>query len=632
MIRGALCCTYLLFAAVLVAFVAWWAPRDPRFVPDGRFVADFEASPGRFESTMGAIAEMLHLDPHVGHRAFNHTHDPCQSPFEYACDLRGEESVQETARRENEELMDRVTAREVVGHPFFESCVQFMETRGSSVAVLAADPDVRGRMHSLAACARLEQSADGLHRCMLPLVNLREPLAAHLDNDGRIAVEWDEEAAGLNTVGAARLISDLMQRTRYVRAPHTTIANALSIHRAMQRPDDEHDGLVPLGKLPAAEQHVVRTLFPEQRLNGSEVYANRADLRRYMRARRGFHRGQWQDYFAFVGLKTLLHQLMVLMPADVPSKVLCWRRFKELFPLRFCHWIKDHVHANTGQLQRLVDGLMREWQRWMHEQNPLGLDSGQQLKLRAHLDRLVVYLNQCTVGNALLHRTRRHFAETNQRLFKLEVALLNASSANYVEWVGRVYATPELAMRRHSGLQVYYRGLVDRWMRWNAWYDDQLHAVIVPAGMLNFVSRHLAIGSPQLHAMAGMVFFHEIFHGIYAHLRVALPGTIAPMQQCLSRLYDDDGRRWKSDVEENAADHAGLKVAFEYWSRLARRSPDDKRSFLLSFVRLWCHQQAKADGMHALGIQRAMHTMRALGGEWGRAFGCGAVLEGHPCL
>jgi predicted metalloendopeptidase len=154
---------------------------------------------------------------------------------------------------------------------------------------------------------------------------------------------------------------------------------------------------------------------------------------------------------------------------------------------------------------------------------------------------------------------------------------------------------------------------VDTFIQWNAWYDEELHSIIIPPGALHFSSLHLENNDCQFYSIMGTILFHEIFHSIYRVLKNY--SNINVFRSCVYNQYINDGNKWMSNVEENMADQIGFNIAFKLWNK-NKLSDDNKKCFMLSFMRLFCENVDSNDGEHAMGIQRATYTIQSIGSAW----------------
>lgn len=717
----------------------------------------------------------------------NGTYNPCKLPYQYACHLADQATVQNIADSENSKLEMEVLKSDMFPHPFYQKCMRFVEMR-NAVSFLSTDADflqimetIRKRTNILEEItsqlqqpssfsspspssssslgqynyhyqsqkaqpendtidANLGVNPEELYRELSKKINLREPFALHLRFGGDklsktssayLNIEYDLDYGSLNNdKRILTFIADLLEAVYF--KPHRSqplnrkringnaneiIRNAMAIHRSLFPPPSATTTMSPLESLTVDEMVVIGELFPElkkvsqrqqqQRQRQGHpvnptatattatqyadregeykeeatttaphwllpVYVNRDDLRRYIRARHLFPRKDWINYMFFTALKSFLQQLMgfsAFLSSDEALSSpnaqheyhtrLCQTRFKELFPIQHCHWLRDRIHPNIDQLQLFIDGLISEWNQWTYEQNPFQLNLGQQMELQKHLQELKIYLAQCTIENAFVKKTKDHFGKTNQRILEVEKDLLSMQHLSYVKWVWKIFQTPEITIRRHSGMRIYTEISELFTVGWNAWYQVDLHAIVFPPGALNFISSHLQPGSCQMHAIAGTLFFHEIFHAIQRKLETFKPPVTLRLQQCLIDRYSrlpgvsssssspnsneqqqqsDSSSKIKSDPEENAADYFALRISFLNWKRKIqskrRRQEEDIRCFLISYVQIFCDTTGDEgsssssgssvdDNIHAKDIQRALYPIaEMLQDEWESIFHC----------
>ena len=664
----------------------------------------------------------------------NRTYNPCKSPYQYACYLANQATVQDIADSENFELETKVLKSDMIPHPFYAKCVKFVNTR-NIIPFLSTDADflqiieiIRKRANILEFAKsqslyhqqtndKIKDGSNGgidedniinndttttttttasgsinpeeLYHELSKKINLREPFALHLqftasksekEHSAFLNIEYDIDYGQLNNdKRISAFIAELLEavyfkshqfqgfnRKRINGNTNEIIYNAMTIHQALFPPKtslSSEKSRVLLEDLSVAEANTIAELFPElikarqkhfkqgQEEKGQEarlsywslpIYVNRDDLRRYIRARHMFPRKNWINYMFFTALKTFLQQLMTFgaflsdsssYPPESEQKQIhiCQKRFKELFPIRYCHWVRDRIHPNVNRLELFINELISEWNQWTYEQNPFKLTPEQQIELQKYLHELKIYLAQCTIENSFVKKTKEHFGETNQRIFEIENNLLGMGHLSYVKWIWKIFQTPEITIRRHSGLKIYTEINDFFAVGWNAWYQIDLHAIVFPPGTLNFITTHLYPESCQMHAVAGTLFFHEIFHAIQRKIETFGSPVALKFQKCLSDRYaklpeSDDGKL-KSDPEENAADYIALRIAFLNWQRKLKYSKNkqkDIRCFLISYVQTFCGADDDfTDDIHAKNIQRALYPIaEMLQSEWESTFQC----------
>jgi hypothetical protein len=274
-----------------------------------------------------------------------------------------------------------------------------------------------------------------------------------------------------------------------------------------------------------------------------------------------------------------------------------------LFPITTCHQMKKQIPSEPLQWTvGIIKGLVDQWIEWIEKSH---LNSDVKTEIKKFIGTLTVDINKCTILKS-------------KASFESEVLSSKiSSSTNYIDRILKLSEYEEFRYKKYD--EIYGRGLVQKFSIWNSWYDDAIHTMVIPPGLLYFPTREFESESCQIYSHIGTVFGHELFHVIYRKLKQHLfefP-EFSRFQDRISALYGPN-----SDVEENLADWTGLYHAYQVYNKRTKPSDSEKKCFMLSYTRLWCDSESTSDGEHATGLQRGILPLHMLNREWNELFQC----------
>lgn len=616
-----------------------------------------------------SIQDSLLFHPTLSHRLLNGEYNMCYDPYNCVCNYPAEPSVSSLVLQNDIAIINDVTQNRMKNVSFMKECKRFhslkMETKYETISMKREMMKIMSEIYrgdSLMHCDKL-QLLRGIRFKHIEKRNyndwydlisnlhsygIREPFhiirlsgeELQLAQPARFYRKLNDETAkfvlyhiqtGVGSEGCKQRskipnpaeAEELKRRivSNYAIISDSIYSRVIESKIKLTRVGDVESRLqFQLGAFMKKRNSVLSSwVHPSnEEIMNTEIFVNSDTLSRFHRALSVFSEEQWNDYLWFASCKSILHQHRMLINTNAR---ICDEQIMEYFPVSVCRKFKSFMNIK-GDLDVLKKYVFNSFRTIVLDENLFEFPP----QLHKHItDRFMAMeflLNRCTTNR------------NNETVTELEMRYLDnpaLSHYNYMDYIFNMIKESDFQERRNLYYDDIYTNIYKKTLIWNARYSGVTNTMVIGPGILNFPHKYSKINGCQYHSSLDPGIFHEfghsLFSGVESYKDVVTNVEWIRFVETTRRLYQS-GFFPVSDYinEENVADRIGLVVAFTAFTRKANRSDDEKRCFIVSYIRQWCPYQwdnaADSDESHAKNKDRAIIPLVMIRNDFNKLYNC----------
>ncbi len=655
----------VIFTAILAAGPGGYVTRSGVFDLVSKSI-NIMHTPATIERT---IQNSMLFHPTLSHRMLNGDYDMCYDPYNCVCNYPAEQSISSLVLQNDIEIINDITQNRMTNTSFMRECKRF-----HSMPVPAKYEILSTRRDVMRILSEIYRGDSVMHCDKLQL--LRGIRFSHMQK--RTYNDWYDLMSNLHSYGIREPFHIIRLRTEDIQ-----VAQPARFYRQLNEETSQYvryhiktsvgsEGCKQTSKIPTMEEanyltQRIRTNYEiisdsiyskvieskikflkvkdiESRLQfqlgafmrkrnsvlpswihpsneevmETSVFVDPDALARFHRALDVFSEEQWNDYLWFASCKSILHQHRMLVNAN---ERICDLQVVEYFPVSVCRKFKASMNIR-GDLDILRAYVLTSFKSIVIDENLFEFPPQIHKHVLERFETLELLINRCTTN------------KNNETVTELERRYLNnpsLSKFNYMDYIFSMIRESDFQERRNLVYDDIYTNIYKKILVWNARYDDSTNAMVIGPGLLNFPHKFAKIGGCQYHSTTDPGIFHEFGHFLFPSTK-HFQGSIPNIEW--ERFVHSIARRYQSGFfpvsdfvnEENVADNVGLIVALTAYIRKARRSDDEIRCFIVSYIRQWCPYQwdnaPDNDKYHAKNRARAVIPLVMIRNEFNRVYNC----------
>lgn len=581
----------------------------------------------------------LLFHPTVSHLVGNHSRNMCSEPFEWVCE-HGEKSMKTIIEENNVLILNKILYQsDLTVAPFVKTCRAFhSKTMAAKYDEIISNLPLISHYWSLLENLNVENVTSvydiysSLHKS-----GVREPYRlikmaseelrfSQSERLAQIPVHYINEFLYAFTLKYASFFSseltpreiasqmarnyELISRTITIAQTDETRAREvyLKAHKITAKTHFQLHHFIE------KRVHIVGETQNTHHISDPSIQVDLYLLGKFHSAISQFSSDQWRDYFWVASMKSLLYQTRALSKMDWR---ICFSQLKQYFPLTVCRKFKTMVQE-PPDLPYLKKYYVEGFTRIILTENYFKFPPKTIDFLRKKLNEMEIQMNHC----AVLH--------TNETMTTLEDKYLWMKDTSYVDTIWKLMSESDFRERRNIEYKILSSELIDDYLHWNAFYIFSRNTMIFGPGILSFPLKFTKPAGPIYHALIDHPAMHEFTHFLHFQLYLVDKSEISIEWQ---RFSDDIRMKYRTLEEvkhrENLADGEGLRLAYNTWVNKRHRSLEEKRTFILSYIRTFCdaptHEEdetGRPKDVHASGKQRALIPLQTIRSEFEMVFNC----------
>lgn len=573
-----ICCCILLFALIAIMFV-------PLLFKGHRYSFKDISITSSFSDAV--YKHKIHLNDDLVAVVVNKTFDPCFDSFNYACKT-GTETILDSINKHNKRLRQRIRDDYIRDTPFYTKCVKFHNTGKENAQLLETMhyKEAMRLVNGLQDHERLEFVLGELFRMGIKI--LFESTFLDISNPEEFTIERAPKFASAAThlkdqekwsLLEKRLLEEVTRTAFTEQAP--SVRDALDMEESFSDTNDETSKT-------NLENHKGQFKFREYlgRHYKSTMYIDTNLISEFETKKHIFTIQKWKNYLHIGVLYNLLLHYRVGLHN---SEDTCIRQYEALFPFDVCHHVKDLMKIDIYYVKDVFKSIRNGFVDWI-KKNAFKHKPSTIEAMSKRMSEVKLITDHCWLKRDETHKP--FFLELENSIMKMD--------GEYTQIIYEVFRS-DLSFYRNEHADKYLRNLEETFTTWNGYYNNKDNALIVPSGLIHFLSTEANKGGCIFEAFLSYFFGHELSHCVHRELLEKEPNN-APFNSYLDYLQSRYGRDFFKEV---VADAIGSEVAFVYGFK--KKDQKERECFFLTVTKIWCNDIAFSN--HPTGSKRVKITI-----------------------